>query len=93
MNNQQEDLMSELKVVGGNKQMVMAILDSTGDTKVMWNPRDKDEVDAAKTTFEKLLAKGFRAFRVNAKGEPGERIDKFDKKAEKIIMVPQLAGG
>lgn len=87
--------MGELQVAhpGRNKKAVMSILDSTGDTKIMWNPRDDDEVDTAESAFDKLVKKGFRAFRVDAKGKAGERIDKFDSKAEKIIMVPQLAGG
>lgn len=85
--------MAELKVFGGDKKMVMAVLDKTGDTKIMWNPRDKDEVKVAKTSFDTLTGKGFRAFKVNAKGEPADRITEFDKHAEKIILVPQMAGG
>lgn len=85
--------MGELKAVGGDKKMVMAVMDSTGDTKIMWNPRDKDEVKVAKASFDTLTGKGFRAFKVNSKGEPADRIEEFDKNAEKIIMVPQMAGG
>lgn len=85
--------MSEMKVYGGDRKMVMSILDSSGDTKIMWNPRDKDECKVAKASFDTLTAKGFRAFRVDKKGAAGERITEFDKSAEKIIMVPQMAGG
>lgn len=85
--------MGELRTFGGDKKMVMSILDASGDTKVMWNPRDEDEVAAAREAFNKLVAKGFRAFRVGAKGEAGERITQFDKDAEKLILIPQMAGG
>lgn len=85
--------MSELQVAGGDKKMVMSILDSTGDTKLMWDPSDDNEVDAARASFDSLVKKGFRAFRVDAKGEPGVRIERFMPNAEKIILVPQLAGG
>lgn len=71
----------------------MHIIDETGDTKHMWNPRDMDEVAAARKLFQTFNDKGFKAFRVNARGEAGERIREFDPSAEKIIFIPQLAGG
>lgn len=85
--------MSEMTAMGSARTALLHILDETGDTKVMWNPRDVDEVKAAQKTFERLTGKGFRAFRVNSTGGQGERIEAFDKEAEKIILIPQLAGG
>jgi hypothetical protein len=72
---------------------VMAIMDPTGDTKIIWDADVKDEVDNARTTFNSLLKKGFSAFKVNKKGEAGERITEFDAQAEKLILVPAMQGG
>lgn len=85
--------MEQRNEIGGIGSAIMHIMDSTGDTKVMWNPRDADEVKNAEETFDRLRGRGFRAFRVKRNGEQGEQITTFDKDAEKIIFVPQLAGG
>ena len=45
------------------------IADATGDTRLMWDPRDKDEVKAAKEAFDKAKAKGMLAYSVDEKGE------------------------
>jgi hypothetical protein len=68
-------------------------LDHTGDTKLIWDPANVDEVAAARTTFDSLKAKGFIAYRVAAGGEKGTVLSQFDKSAEKIIMTPALQGG
>lgn len=72
---------------------VMSILDMTGDTKVIWDPKNPDEVDAARQQFNTLKAKGFLAFSVKKDGEKGVRIKEFDPEAEKIIMSPQPIAG
>ena len=64
-----------------------------GDTKVIWDPENEDEVAAAETQFDTLKEKGFKAFYVNKKGEAGKEMEQFDSNAEKIIMVPQIRGG
>lgn len=73
----------------------LSVLDRTGDTRLMWDKGNKDEVDNAKATFERLVKKGkhlaFKA--VGKKGEQGEQIKEFDPTAERIILVPQMAGG
>lgn len=72
----------------------LAIVDPTGDTKVIWDPANEDEVDAARTQFETLIGKGFSAFRVKpGKGDKGEQIREFDPQAGRIIMIPALQGG
>lgn len=69
-------------------------LDRTGDTKIMWDGRNADEVAAAKAAFDTHIKRGGLAYRAEGKnGERGEKITKFDKKAERIILVPQLVGG
>jgi hypothetical protein len=69
------------------------VLDGSGDSRFMWSKDNPDEVAAAKKQFEALKEKRYLAYKVNAQGEKGERIDTFDPTAEKIIMAPQLVGG
>lgn len=78
---------------GGRPVNEMAILDGTGDTKIIWDPHNKDETDAAKAQFDTLKKKGFIAYTVNKNGDKGEIIKEFDKNAEKIILSPPMVGG
>ena len=71
----------------------MRWLNENGDTKVIWDPANEDEVEAAEEQFDSLIAKKFKAFAVKKDGEKGKEIKKFDPKAGKIIMVPALVGG
>jgi len=71
----------------------MAILDETGDTKLIWDSDNDDEVKNAKRTFDDLKKKGYAAFKVDKKGEKGSIMEEFDADAEKIIMAPQMRGG
>lgn len=71
----------------------MCILDLTGDTKVIWDSKNVDEVAAAKATFDSLRAKGYLAYTVSKDGSKGEVIREFDEKAEKIILSAPLVGG
>lgn len=72
---------------------VLAVLDPTGDTKLMWDRTNEEEVEVAREHFNSLIKKGFSAYSVNRKGEKGELIREFDPAAEKIIMAPRLVGG
>lgn len=69
------------------------VIDSTGDTRIMWDPARPDEVDMAEAAFKAAKKKGYLAHKVGKDGEAGEVIRDFDKKAGKIIMTPQLVGG
>ena len=71
----------------------MAVMDGTGDSKIMWSEDSQDEIDAARATFDSLRKKGYLAYSVNKKGDKAEVLDRFDPSAEKIIMSPQLKGG
>lgn len=74
---------------------IMSEINETGDTKVLWDKDNADEVAAARATFDKLVTKGrHAAFAVKGKdGAKGARIHEFDPDAERIILVPQIAGG
>jgi hypothetical protein len=72
----------------------IAIMDSSGDTKLIWDAENEDETLAARETFNKLKKKGFNAYSVGKKGQRvGDPLDEFDPDEEKIIMVPAMQGG
>lgn len=71
----------------------MLILDRTGDTRVMWDPNNVEEVAVARKTFDDLKAKRFIAYSVQASGDKGEVIREFDPQAGKIILAPPMVGG
>lgn|SRR5262245_58376252 len=72
----------------------ISIPDHTGDLRLMWDPRDKDEVKAAKEAFHKGKKQGMLGYSVGDDGEQtGEVIHEFDPSLSKIIMTKQLAGG
>ena len=64
-----------------------------GDTKVLWDPKNEDEVEAAEEQFDNLIEKGFTAYAVKKDGERGRKITEFNPKAGKIIMIPVIVGG
>lgn len=69
------------------------ILDGTGDVKIEWDADSKDEVEVAEEAFKKYLKKGFKAYRQYDAGKQGEKLEEFDKYAEKVIFIPPLKGG
>lgn len=71
----------------------MRIMGVEGDTRLMWDPNVKDEVDAARRMFDDLRKKGHLAFSVAKKGDKGEQVSSFDPKAAKVIMAAPMAGG
>jgi len=71
----------------------LAIISKEGDTKVIWDPKNEDEVEAAEDQFDTLIDKGFLAYKVNKNGDKGTAISKFDPKAGKIILTPPIQGG
>lgn len=72
---------------------VLEIMDLTGDTKVHWDKSKEAEVIAARASFDALKAKGYRAYRLGGDGSTGSQLDSFDASAERILMMPQMAGG
>lgn len=72
---------------------LMEVMDSSGDTKIIWDPNNEHEVGCARQTFDKLREKGFQAWTVKPNGETDKRIDTFDPQLKAIIMVPRVVGG
>lgn len=73
---------------------LIEILDSSGDTKKIWDRNNPDEVEDAKASFNRLTKKGYSAFYVEKKGgDKAGRMAEFDPAAEGMILVPQIQGG
>jgi hypothetical protein len=78
----------------------LRILSHLGDTSVDWDidkveVGDSEAIEAIKEAeriFEEHRAKGATAFKVEP-GKQAEKLERFDKTAEQIIMVPRIAGG
>ncbi len=63
-----------------------------GDVRISWNSRNDKEIAVAKETFNKNIKEGWSAFK-DINGIKGEKIDRFDSYAERIILVPPISGG
>jgi hypothetical protein len=68
-------------------------LDASGDQKVTWDPKNTDQTEIAKMTFDKLKAKGYKAYSVKKDGSKNKVLSKFNPKAGLLIMAPGIAGG
>lgn len=75
-------------------QSLIARIDETGDTKIIWDRSNTTEAEIARAAFRKAKADGFMAYRVVGKdGSRGEVLAEFDPTAERIILTPPLRGG
>jgi transcription elongation factor GreA len=78
----------------------LRILSARGDTVVEWSPSQaaagEREAQAAlreaERIFEEARGRGATAFKV-APGQPAERLDRFDPRADEVVIVPRVAGG
>lgn len=71
----------------------LRVIDTTGDTKTIWDTENKAEVETAREAFNKMRAKKYIAYRVKPNGEPGSIMTEFDPNAGMVIMRPQIVGG
>jgi hypothetical protein len=71
----------------------LSVIDTTGDTKYMWDIYNEDEISVARDTFNSLKEKRYIAYSVGDDGKKGEIIRRFDPSLGKIIMVPPVVGG
>ena len=86
--------MTEAIIVNEQTHGSIAVLNRSGDSKLIWDRTNEDEVAAAAALFDSLKAKSFLAYRAKGKkGTRDEQITKFDATAERIIMVPPMQGG
>jgi hypothetical protein len=75
------------------RDKVFVTMDHSGDKKEIWDPDNRDEVDAARETYNRLVKKGYLAFKVKRDAEKGSQIHEFDPDAGKMILCPPVVGG
>jgi uncharacterized protein YjiK len=79
---------------------MLRVMSRRGDDRITWDSQsvetnDPEAVAAvreAERIFNEERKKGATAFRVES-GTTVERIDKFDRTAEQIVLVPRVVGG
>jgi hypothetical protein len=71
----------------------LRVLSPAGDDRLAWDRRFLDQVHEARQKFYDLLAKGYKACRVDARGRKSELIFEFDPDAEEIVFVGAVVGG
>ena len=79
---------------------MLRVISKRGDDRVQWNEQDALAGDTealaaireAERIFAEERARGATAYRLDA-GKPAERIERFDRTAEQIILVPKVVGG
>lgn len=78
----------------------LRVMSRRGDTSICWDlprvqagdPEALAAVIAAERTFNAELDGGATAYRVVA-GRAAERLKRFDRRAEQIVIVPRVVGG
>ncbi len=68
-------------------------LSRKGDVNISWDSENETEVSAAKKIFDEKIKEGWAAFAEKKLGGKGDRIRTFDPDAERIVLVPPIAGG
>lgn len=71
----------------------MHVMDESGDTKIIWDSKNEDEVEAAKKQFDALKKKGYLAYSVKKDGEKGEVMNEWDPDVERVILAKPIRGG
>jgi hypothetical protein len=68
--------------------------ESYGDVKIHWDADNPTQVKRAREAFDKAIAKGLRAIKLDRKDkEIGTYLTAFDPTAERIAFIPQIQGG
>lgn len=79
---------------------MLRVMSRRGDDRIIWDlnkieANDPEAVAAireAERIFSEERKRGATAFKVES-GKPVERIEKFDRTAEQIVIVPRVVGG
>ena len=78
----------------------LRVMSRRGDSTVTWDdekvaagdPQAVAAVKEAERIFAEERARGGTAFKLRP-GQTAQRLDRFDKTAEQIVIVPRVAGG
>jgi hypothetical protein len=68
------------------------VMDTTGDSRTMFDPADPSAVRDAEARFDRLLRHGYSAGTRNGSG-PVTITRTFDPAAEETLFYPRLVGG
>lgn len=70
-------------------------LDSTGDTKIEFDPFTTNDCKEALALWNSVVGKGGAAFRVSPGGEADEKLVEFSQigTADEVVLVPAIVGG
>jgi hypothetical protein len=79
---------------------MLRVMSRRGDDRITWDSRKAEARDPeslaaireAERIFNEERVRGATTFRVET-GRPAERIEKFDRTAEQIVVVPRVVGG
>jgi len=79
---------------------MLRIMSRRGDDRIVWDlekfevndPEAIAAIREAERIFDEERTRGGTAFKVEP-GKPVERIEKFDRTAEQIVIVPRVVGG
>lgn len=79
---------------------MLRVMSRRGDDRIIWDSRKAEANDPeamaaireAERIFNDERVKGATTFKVET-GKPVERIEKFDRTAEQIVIVPRVLGG
>lgn len=79
---------------------MLRVMSRRGDDRITWDstkieigdPEAKAAIREAERIFNEERIKGATAFKIET-GKPAERIEKFDRTAEQIVIVPRVVGG
>ena len=67
-------------------QMLLQILDESGDQRIIWDAEEKAEVAKAAKKFADYLERGWKAYAIDVSGKKGKRIHSFDPEREEILF-------
>ncbi|NIT77372.1 MAG: hypothetical protein GWO44_10910 [Thermoplasmata archaeon] len=73
--------------------ILFRVLSDEGDTRLVWDRREPDQVKEAYARFKELLDKGYTAYCVRSDGKKGSKLEEFDPLHEEIVMVPKTMPG
>jgi hypothetical protein len=71
----------------------LRMMGRSGDDLFRWDSGNVGEVKEAREKFNSAKERGCLMFLVDPSGGRGDRITEFVPNAERIIVVPQMAGG
>jgi len=79
---------------------MLRVMSRRGDDRIIWDSKKAEANDPeamaavreAERIFNEERARGATTFKVET-GKSTERIEKFDRTAEQIVIVPRVVGG